>query len=475
MPDPTVTVPAIGTETMVSENQRGLPGRMPGPINVVIVGAGSHFTPKLVADILAIPDNAGGQIRLVDVDPDRLATMRRLIGALIGQAGAGIKWDLQADTDRCNLLAGADWIVVTIEVSGLQTIEFENAIPARYGVDQCIGDTIGPGGLFKTFRTLPAFLQILTDCERFCPEAIVLNYTNPMGMLCQAAAQASDMQVVGLCHSVQSTSRLLAQRAGIEYEQMTWECAGINHLAWFTSLQHGERDLYPLLMTQARRDLERAEPGDDSLDLVRKDMMLHFGAFITESSGHLSEYLPWYRKRATTRERFMRAGYHGETGFLLTNWPRRRAADEASRRAMADGRTPIETRRSFEYASWIIEASAKSEPFVFHGNVPNNWSGAGALISNLPSDGIVELACLAHAQSVTPTAYGALPPQMAAVCRSNMSIVELGTLAGLRRDRDLAKQALMLDPLTAAVCSTDEIAKMTDELFNAEADYLPGW
>lgn len=467
--------PPAELDRMLSENQAGLPGRIATPINVVIIGAGSHFTPKLAADILAIPASAGGQLRLCDIDDGRLATMTAVVETLIARTGNTGRWSVAASTDRNRLLSGADWVVITIEVSGLETIGFDNAIPERYGVDQCIGDTIGPGGMFKCFRTLPAFMQILGDCERCCPEAIVLNYTNPMGMLCLAASLASSMQVVGLCHSVQSTSRLLAARAGVDYDELAWECAGINHLAWFTRLEHEGRDLYPRLKEQARADLAAAEPGDDSQDLVRKDMMLHFGAFITESSGHLSEYLPWYRKRAATRARFMRPGYHGQSGFLLEMWPERRSADEAERRAMARGDAELSTNRTFEYASWIIEAVGKNAPFVFHGNVPNNWRGTGPLIANLPGDGIVELACVADGRGVTPTVVGSLPAQMAAVCRSNMSVVELGALAGLRRDRQLARQALMLDPLTAAVCTLEEIESMADELFAAESDYLPGW
>ena len=463
------------SDQMVSEGAAGLPGQMSRPVNVAIIGAGSHFTPKLAADILAIPDCAGGQLRLCDVDAERLRTMQAVVEALVAKTGSSDRWQVRADTDRNRLLSGADWVVITIEVSGLETIEFDNAIPDRYGVDQCIGDTLGPGGLFKCFRTLPAFLQILGDCERHCPGAIVLNYTNPMGMLCQAAALASDMQVVGLCHSVQGTSRLLAERAGVDYPEMTWECAGINHLAWFTRLEHKGEDLYPRLKDQARTDLAAAEPGDDSLDLVRKDMMLHFGAFITESSGHLSEYLPWYRKRAATLEQFMRAGYHGQSGFLLQMWPRRRRLDEAERRAMARGEAELSTRRTYEYASWIIEAVGKNAPFVFHGNVSNDWRGSGPLIPNLPADGIVEVACVADGRGVTPNPVGPLPPQMAAVCRSNMSVIELGALAGLGRDRHLARQALMLDPLTAAVCTLAEIEAMSDDLFAAQADYLPGW
>ncbi len=463
------------SQSMVAEDQAGLPGEISGPINVVIIGAGSHFTPKLVADVLAIPSNRGGQIRLVDIDGERLELMRQYLARVIANLESGDQWTLAASCDRRQMLPGADYVIVTIEVSGLETIESENAIPARFGVDQCIGDTVGPGGLFKCFRVWPSFLEILLDCEDACPQAIVLNYTNPMGMLCRAAAIASTMTVVGLCHSVQGTGRQLADRAGIPYNQMRWECAGINHLAWFTALEHAGVDLYPQLRQQARAELAAAAPGDESTDLVRKDMMLHFGAFISESSGHLSEYLPWYRKRAATREQFMRPGYNGETGFLLSMWPAKRRADDEQRRAMAAGQTLIATDRTYEYASWIIEACEKNSPYVFHGNVPNNWGGAGPLIANLPHDGIVEVACLADAGGVTPTVFGRLPEQMAAVCRTNINVIELGALAALERDRQLAFQALALDPLTAAVCTLAEIEEMTEGLFAAESDYLPGW
>ena len=183
-------------DPMLSENQAGLPGRMASPINVVIVGAGSHFTPKLAADILAIPGSSGGELRLCDVDESRLGTMAAVVEALVAKTSNTKRWSVSASTDRNKLLPGADWVVITIEVSGLETIGFDNDIPERYGVDQCIGDTIGPGGLFKCFRTLPAFMRILGDCERNCPEATVLNYTNPMGMLCLAAALESSMRVV---------------------------------------------------------------------------------------------------------------------------------------------------------------------------------------------------------------------------------------------------------------------------------------
>jgi len=293
--------------------ERGLPGVVERRIKVTMMGAGSGFTPRLVNDILSIPGNLGGVIALVDIDAERLGTMERLIGRLIEQKGLSGHWSVIASTDRTEVMVGSHYLTNCIEVSGLGCVRHDNDIPRKYGVDQCIGDTIGPGGLMKALRTIPVWLDVLRDAERLCPDALVLNYTNPMGMLCLAASRVSRMPVVGLCHSVQGTGALLARRAGVDLAEVTWECAGINHLAWFTRFEHGGRDLYPMLMEKARRDVYGDGPSDewDAGDLVRKDMMLHFGAFITESSGHLSEYLPYYRKRADLIERYARPGYDG--------------------------------------------------------------------------------------------------------------------------------------------------------------------
>ncbi len=277
---------------------QGLVGTMHRPIKITMLGAGSGFTPRLLNDVLRIPGEQGGTIALVDVDKKRLDTMAKLIKKGIALLGKEKSWKVIATTDRTKALPGSDYIVNCIEVSGLACVRHDNDIPAKYGVNQCIGDTIGPGGLFKALRTVPTWIDVLDDAADLCPEALVLNYTNPMSMMMLAAGRTSLMQTVGLCHSVQGTGHLLAKRAGIPYEEMTWECAGVNHLAWFTKLEHNGKDLYPLLMKKAEQDL-KGKPSDpnDAADLVRKDMMLHFGAFITESSGHLSEYLPYYRKR----------------------------------------------------------------------------------------------------------------------------------------------------------------------------------
>jgi alpha-galactosidase len=433
------------------------------------------FTPRLVNDLLRIPGGAGGTIGLVDIDLTRLETMSRLIRKLIASRGK-TGWKVQASPDRRNVLPRSDYLVNCIEVSGMECVRLDNDIPARYGIDQCIGDTIGPGGLFKGLRTIPVWLDVLRDAEDLCPNAVVLNYTNPMSMMCLAAGRSSTMTVVGLCHSVQGTSRLLAHRAGVPYEEMVWTCAGINHLAWFTTLRHKGRDLYPRLMAKARGDLA-GKPNDpeDAKDLVRKDIMLHFGAFVTESSGHLSEYLPYYRKRPDLIERYCRDGYDGGSGFYAREWPGWRVVADTERMEMLRGKRPLTWDRSLEYASWIIEAREKDHSFVFYGNVMNTAGGAGQLISNLPADGCVEVACVANGNGISPTRYGALPPQMAALCDWNMRMFDLGVQAAMRRSKEAAIHALSLDPLTAAICSPAEIRSMTLELFDAEKRFLPGY
>ena len=450
--------------------EHGLDGEFSRPVRIALLGAGSSFTPRLVNDVLRTPGAQRGQIALCDIDASRLRTMHQLIDKLVAELGRE-GWSVEASTDRKDVLPGSHYIVNCIEVSGTECVRFDNDIPARYGVDQCIGDTIGPGGLFKGLRTIPVWLEVLRDAERLCPEALVLNYTNPMSMMCQAAARESSMQVVGLCHSVQATGSLLARRAGVRFRDLEWECAGINHLAWFTRLRHQGRDLYPQLFEKARRDLA-GDPVDpeDAGDLVRKDMMLHFGAFITESSGHLSEYLPYYRTSEKARAAYCREGYEGGSSFYADHWPGWRREADRSRLAMLAGEEPTEWKRSWEYASWIIEAREKNQPYRVHGNVPN-----GGAIENLPAEGIVEVACLIDRTGVAPTRYGRLPVQMAAICSSHMFVYDLAATAAIERSIEAAVQALMLDPLTAAVCTPDEIRRMTLELFEAERAFLAGF
>ncbi len=473
---------------------QGLAGTMQRPIKLTMLGAGSGFTPRLVNDVLRIPGNQGGVIALVDIDLGRLRTMKQLITKLVTKLGLEKSWKVVASPDRTQVLKGSDYVVSCIEVSGLECVRHDNDIPLKYGIDQCIGDTIGPGGLFKSLRTIPVFLAALKDCERLCPQAIVLNYTNPMAMMCTAAGRSSSMQVVGLCHSVQGTSHLLAEYAGVPYAEMDWACAGINHLAWFTKLEHKGVDLYgSVLRKKFTADLAAAEKerkagltsydsvdprtdtkprGYEQVDLVRKDMCLNFGAFITESSGHLSEYLPYYRKSEAGRA-LLRQSYEGGSRFYATNWPNWRKSADASRNAMLKGTESIDWERSWEYASWIIEAREKDSPFRIHGNVMNNHGGSGQLITNLPADSCVEVACMVDGNGVNPTRYGALPRQMANVCATNLGMFDLGAQAVIERSKEAAIHALMLDPLSAAVCTPAQIRAMTLELFAAEQAYLP--
>lgn len=452
----------------------GLPGTMRRPIKLTMMGAGSGFTPVLVRDVLQIPGNQGGTIALVDIDVDRLRTMHGLIQKVLDTQGK-TEWKVESSTDRAEVLGGSDYVICCVEVSGTNCVRHDNDIPAKFGVSQCIGDTIGPGGLFKSLRTIPVWLDILKDVERYAPNALVLNYTNPMSMMCLAASRTSYLPVVGLCHSVQGTAHLLAGRAKIAYEEMTWECAGINHLTWFTKLEHQGEDLYPLLMEMAQRDVYGDSGDRENSDIVRKDMMLHFGAFITESSGHLSEYLPYYRKREDLIKKYTRSGYDGETSFYANNWPTWRINADEKRLRMLSGDESVDQKRSWEYGSWIIEAREKDTPLRIHGNVPNAVDGSGTLIANLPAGGIVEVSCMIDGNGINPTRYGALPPQMAAICASNMWMFDLGATAAIERSKEAAIHALLLDPLCAAVCSPAEIKAMALEIFDAEAEFLPGY
>jgi len=474
----------------------GLAGAMPRPLKLTFLGAGSAFAPRLLNDLLRIPGEVGGTIALVDIDARRLRINRRMVAKLLAFLGKE-HWKLTAHTDRTKALPKSDYVVNCIEVSGSECVAYDNDIPLKYGIDQCIGDTIGPGGLFKALRTVPVWLDVLQDCERLCPQAQVLNYTNPMSMMCLAAGRTSTMPVVGLCHSVQGTSSLLARYAGVPYEELDWACAGINHLAWFTKLEHRGQDLYTDrlyrqfaqevaegiaeydrggVLQDATDNSPNAEDGGAGTqpDLVRKDMCVHFGAFITESSGHLSEYLPYYRKSEAGRK-LLRLAYDGGSRFYATNWPHWRARADRDRNAMLKGELSMDWSRSWEYASWIIEAMEKDTPFRIHGNVMNHDAGAGQLITNLPADGCVEVACLVDGNGIQPTRHGALPPQMAALCASNMAMFDLGATAAIERSKEAAIHALMLDPLTAAICTPAAIKAMTLEIFDAEKDFLPGY
>ncbi|HSH79440.1 MAG TPA: hypothetical protein VLA19_13035, partial [Herpetosiphonaceae bacterium] len=394
----------------------------------------------------------------VDIDAERLDLARQIAERLVQATGK--EWRVEASTERLAVLQGTNFLINSIEVAGLANVRHDYEIPLKYGVDQCIGDTIGPGGIFKALRTGPAWLDILHDAEHECPQALVLNYTNPMSILTLAADRATAMQTVGLCHSVQGTSRQIARYLGVTYEELRWRCAGINHNAWFTRLEYADEDVYPRLRECA------ANPAIYEQDPVRFEVMLHLGAFVTESSGHFSEYVPYFRKRPELIERYCRSGYLGESGFYANNWPAWRQKNDESIRAMLSGAKPLPLERSLEYGADIIEALTLQRPKVIYGNVRNT-----GLIANLP-DGCVEVACLVDHNGIQPMHFGRLPEQLAALNRSHMAVHELVVQALIHHDRQAALYALMIDPLTAAVCSPAEIRRMFDEMWMVQRDHL---
>ena len=426
---------------------------------VTLIGAGSAvFARQLMTDILAVDGMDEGEFALVDVDAARLELALQVGERLVELAGK--RWSVKASTDRADVLQGSDYVINSIEVAGLRHVRADYEIPKRYGVDQCIGDTIGPGGIFKALRTGPVWLEIVGDVARLAPRALVINYSNPMSILTLAAARASDLEVVGLCHSVQGSSRQLATYLDVQYDKLTWRCAGVNHNAWFTTLEREGEDLYPLLRERARM------PEIYEQDPVRFEVMLRLGAFVTESSGHFSEYVPYFRKRPDLLARYTRSGYLGESGFYADNWPEWRHANDELIASMLRGETPMPRERSHEYAATIIEAIECGREATIYGNVRNR-----GYIANLP-DGCVEVECRVSRGGLEPMQFGALPEQLAALNRAHMAVHELVVQALLERDRQKAKYALMLDPLSAAVCSLEEIDLMFEEMWEAERESL---
>jgi alpha-galactosidase len=429
---------------------------------VSIIGAGSMvFAAELMKDILLTPALETGVFSLVDIDSERLELAHKMAEFLIEKTGRA--WDAEASTDRNKVIQGSDFIINTIEVAGLPNVRHDYEIPLKYGVDQCIGDTIGPGGLFKSLRTLPAWIEILHDVERLAPDALVMNYTNPMSITVLTGLRVSSLPIVGLCHSIQHTSHQLADYLDIPYQEITWQAAGTNHLTWFVTLERNGEDLYPLLKQRVKGEPELYEK-----DPVRFEMMFELGAFVTESSGHVSEYSSYFRKRPDLVRKYSRSGYRGESGFYANNWPTWRVEGDQKIMSIISGEEKFHLKRSTEFASTIMEAMTTHTPAVIYGNVLNT-----GLIDNLPQDGVVEVACLVDNKGIQPTHFGKLPTQMALLNQQHVAFHDLTARAVLENDREAAVHALMVDPLTAAVCSLAEIRQMFDEMVDAQVDYLP--
>ena len=425
---------------------------------IVIIGAGSGFGSRLSVDILARESLRDATIALCDVNEERLAGVAGYVNRVI--EGHSLPANCISSTERRELLPDADCVVTAVSVGGAaywgEPYASEMNIPRKYGIDQSVGDTVGPGGVFRFLRTAPVHLQFCRDMEELCPQALMLNYTNPMCMLTWMHSEATSIQNVGLCHSVQGTTRKLAQGIGVPYAEVSYLVAGINHQAWVLRLRHNGEDLYP----QLRQAVDREE--SFTSDKVRVEMMKQFGYFVTESTPHNSEYLPYFRRTQELRDHF------GLQSRQVAMEQVRKRGWEKDSGVEQDGAAEIpELVRSHEYASGIIEAQVTGEPFAFNGNVMNHGS-----ITNLPTRCCVEVPCLADREGVHPCYVGDLPPQCAALNMSNVAVQELAVRAALDRDREAAFHAVALDPLTAAVQPLHEIRKMFEEMWTAEGNLL---
>lgn len=427
---------------------------------ITLIGAGSAMFGKgFITDILTRPALAGATLSLMDINPDNLAIAEALAKKIADQVEAPAR--IEATTDRRRALDGADYVVCVIEApGGIEANKIERRISEKYGVDQAIGCTTGPGGVFRTLRYMPPMLEICRDMEALCPDALLLHYANPTTMVPWALNIASSIKSIGMCHSVQHTAMTLARYLGAPYQETGHWVAGVNHQAWFLRFEWQGKDAYPLLLEKM------AEPEIYQQDRVRWEMMRYFGYFLTESSYHNSEYVPYFRKNPALIERF--APKVGGMQDHQSKYQRRGQELREAQRQEAFGAGAVELKTSDEYAVGIIHAMETNIPYRFNGNVINT-----GLITNLPPGCCVEVPCMVDNMGVHPCYIGDLPPQCAALNRSRIAGDELAVKAALELDRKAAEQAVALDPLTAAICTLDQIHDMVDELFDALSEYLP--
>jgi len=445
---------------------------------ITIIGAGGFVFPfRLIGDLVSFPALRSSTLCLMDLDASRLERTASAARELVGHHR--LNTEIVTTTDRREALLDADFVIITFQVGGIDSYRHDVEIPRKYGVDQTVGDTVGPGGVFRFLRSVGAYEAIAADARELCPNAQFINYANPMAMA-TAYLNAKGLNAVGLCHSVQGTTRMLARTLGTPYDEVNFISAGINHQAWILRFEHGGEDLYPRLReTMRRRHLRgRAadglaqDDGDHSAaaeeesnyeggnEQVRTSIMDAFGYFQTESSHHASEYLPYFRKtpelvRDYIPERwdyFEICSAHDEKGDI----------DEQLVKLKAN------LSPSVEYGASIVNSVVTGTPSVVYGNVPNH-----GLISNLPDDACVEVPCLVDANGVQPVTVGALPPQLAALNRTNIGVQDLAVKAALTGDRDHVYHAVALDPLTSALLTLDQIHSMTDELLEAHSALLP--
>ena len=413
--------------------------------------------------MLTFPLLENATISLMDIDAERLAFAQKSVQRIVEKGNYPAK--VEATMDRAEALQGADAVLCTILTGGTEVWRHDIEIPKKYGVDINIGDTRGPSGIFRALRTIPVMLGIVRDMERYCPDALLLNYTNPMAMLCRAMQRASRIQLTGLCHSVQGTAEMLAHWIGAKMDEITYVCAGINHQAWYVEFKRNGKDAYPAI----RRAVQRKEIYN--AELVRNEMFLHLGYYVTESSGHNSEYNWWFRKRPDLIKKYCTTGTNwnpGEYAYILKEYQRVAKTWKREVREWFAKGAPFPLERGHEYAAYIINARLGGDPFLFNGNVPNT-----GLIDNLPRDVCVEVPVLANRRGLNAIHVGALPPQCAALNNISVAVEEMAVEAALTGDPTLVFQAIAYDPLTAAVLSLAEIKKMVVEMLKKNRAHLP--
>lgn len=437
---------------------------------ITIIGAGGYVFPlTLIRDVLSFPALRDARFSLMDVAPDNLARTHGHAQRLI--EGHDLPATVEATTDLRASLEGADFVVVTFQVGGLDAYKHDVEIPRRYGLDQCVGDTLGPGGVFRGLRTAAALDPIIADMQEVCPEALMIQYANPMSINCWYSSDAG-IKTVGLCHSVQGTSQMLAERMGFEPGTWSFKCAGLNHQAWFIEFQHRGKDVLPLLRETMNAYAQRArvarQQGDNESDelyggggeQVRTAIMNLTGYFQTESSHHASEYLPYFRRTSDEVNVWLpeRWDYYEICKNHDFEALECRAADLAE--------APLTP--SHEYGAYIIEAMTTNTPRVIYGNVPNT-----GIITNLMEGCSVEVSCLVDAQGVQPTYIGDLPPACAGINAGSVAVQDCAVRGAQTGDQELVHAAVALDRYTSAVLTLDQIRAMVDEMFTAEQPWLP--
>jgi len=463
---------------------------------ITFMGAGSTiFAKNILGDSMCTPALQDSHIALYDIDAARLKESAQMLGVInrnINQDRARITTHL-GRPNRKAALKGANYVVNAIQVGGYKPCTVTDfKIPKKYGLRQTIADTLGIGGIFRSLRTIPVVLDFARDMEQVCPDAWFLNYTNPMAMITGGLLEGSGIRAVGLCHSVQGCAGWLLRALGMQNrgKKLRWHIAGINHQAWLLEVTNGGRDLYPAIKKKAaeglailrkkgpKKVLARAKKRDPenwrddflalmALDMVRLEMMLHFGYYVTESSEHNAEYVPWFIKRDHPE-------LIDEFNIPLDEYPRRciRQIANWKKRSHELVKNPSLThKRGLEYGSYIMEAIETGQPTRIHGNVLNT----GHLISNLPRRACVEVPCLVDRNGVQGCYVGDLPEACAALNRTNINVQLLTIDAALKRKKDYIYQAAMLDPHTAAELTLDQIRAMCDDLIAEHGKYLPSY